>query len=427
MSHSVERPTDIMIPATSLWAKLPMIAGGVGAAGTLFTIAMMATGDHKDRAAYAYLFAFMLVLSIALGSLAFVFIQHLVRAGWSTVVRRVAESSAATLPLFAVLFLPILVLGFHDLYPWSHESDKILEAKRWWLGAEGGNGSMSKFLVRAVLFLGIWSVLGTLFYRFSTQQDKTVGDKSARDAITHKLWKLSAGAVFLYGLSQSFAAVDWQMSLLPHWYSTMYGVYYFAGSMVAFYSFLAVTLMFLQKAGVLKTAVTTEHYHDIGKFMFGHTVFWAYVTFSQFMLIWYANIPEETEYFMMRTHGGWEKITYAMPVIHFFLPFLFLLSRHVKRHRTALMVGAFWLLAVHAVDIYWNVLPNYLPGGHHDAAGKEIPAPHHPEFALALVDVTAVIGIAGLFLAAFAYFLKKNAVVCIGDPRLDESLAHENF
>lgn len=422
----VERPTDITVPPTSLFAKLPMIAGGIGGLCTLAVVAMMATGEHKDRAAYAYLFAFLAVLTIALGCLAFTLIQHAVRAGWSTVIRRLAETGAATLPLFAVLFLPILILGFHDLYPWSHESDKVLEAKRWYLGAAGGDGSMTKFLGRAILFLGIWSFLGTTLYRWSVAQDKLGADTGARDAITRKLWTLSAGGIFLYALSQSFAAFDWEMSLLPHWYSTMYGVYYFAGSMIAFYAFVGLMTMALQRAGMLKTAVTTEHYHDIGKLLYGHTIFWAYVTFSQFMLIWYANIPEETEYFMMRMEGGWDKISLAMPLIHFFIPFFMLVSRHFKRSRTGLAAACIWLITVHFIDIYWNVLPNYVAGGHHTATGEEV-VTHHPELAVALVDVLALVGIGGLFLAVFAWLLKKNAVVAIGDPRLDESLVHENY
>jgi hypothetical protein len=166
--------------------------GAVGGIGTLATIAMM-MGHDGNRAKFSYLFAFMTVLSIALASLGFVLIQHVTRAGWSAVVRRVAETSAATLPLFAVLFLPILIFGFHDLYPWSHESDKVLESKRWWLGGDGGNGSMTKFLVRAVIFLGIWSVLGQFFWRTSTRQDKTIGDTGARNALTHRMWVVAAG------------------------------------------------------------------------------------------------------------------------------------------------------------------------------------------------------------------------------------------
>jgi hypothetical protein len=437
-SKVIERPTDITVPGTSLWAKLPIVAGGVGGVATLATIGMM-FGEHKERAYFSYLFAFMTVLSLALGSLIFVLIQHVARAGWSAVVRRIAENSAATLPLFAVLFLPIAFLGFHDLYPWSHESDKVLEAKRWWLGAAGGNGSMAKFIVRAVIFFAVWIGLSWVLRKRSTAQDSLANDKEKRNAVTLSLWGLSAGGIFLYALSQSFAAIDWLMSLQPHWYSTMFGVYYFAGSMVGFYSFLALAAMALQKGGMLKSAITTEHYHDIGKFMFGHTVFWAYVTFSQFMLIWYANIPEETEYFMNRMEGGWQWLSYAMPLIHFFIPFLFLISRHVKRSRVGLAVGAVWLLAVHVLDIFWIVIPNagahHGPpaGAEHGAAGEAVShaaaavAEHGPHFSLALTDITALVGIAGLFLAVFAFLMKKNAVVCIGDPRLDESLAHENF
>ena len=435
MSSKVfERPTDIQIPATSLWAKLPLIGGVVGVAGAGFTISQM-VGEHGARASFSYLFAFMTMLSIAIGALAFVLIQHLVRAGWSAVVRRVAEAAAATLPLFAVLFIPIVVLGFTHLYPWSHESDAILEAKRWWLGADLGNGSGTKFVGRAVLFFAIWSALGVMLWRLSVKQDGR--DPAVVEATTHTLRKLSAGGMFLFALSMSAAAIDWQMSLLPHWYSTMYGVYYFAGAMLGFYAFLALCLLGLQKAGLLKTAVTTEHYHDVGKFMFGHTVFWAYITFCQFLLIWYANIPEETEYFMMRMEGGWDKVSLAMPFIHFFLPFFFLISRHVKRNATGLVVGAIWLLGVHVVDIYWNVLPN--AGAHHGgpekvaeghAAGEAIAAAaahHGPHLALALTDVTALLGIGGLFLAAFAFLLKKHPVIAIGDPRLAESMAHENY
>jgi hypothetical protein len=433
-SKVIERPTDITVPATGLWAKLPMVAGGVGALGTLATVGMM-FGEHKERAFFSYLFAYMAVLSVALGSLIFVLIQHVARAGWSAVVRRIAENSAATLPLFAVLFLPVL-LGFGELYPWSHESDKVLEAKRWWLGAELGNHSMAKFVMRAVIFFAIWIGLSHVLRKRSTAQDALVDDKEKRHQVTLSLWGLSAGGIFLYALSQSFAAIDWLMSLQPHWYSTMFGVYYFAGSMVGFYSFLALSAMALQKGGMLKTAITTEHFHDIGKFMFGHTVFWAYVTFSQFMLIWYANMPEETEYFMVRMEGGWDKLSLAMPLIHFFIPFLFLISRHVKRSRLGLALGAFWLIAVHVLDIFWIVIPN--AGAHHGppagaahgAAGEavaEAVGAHAPHLSVAMTDVTALVGIAGLFLAAFAYFMKKNAVVCIGDPRLDESLAHENF
>ncbi len=437
MSHAITRPADITVPATSLWARMPLIAGVVGLLGTGFTIAMM-FGEHKDRAFFAYLFAFLFVLTIALGSLIFVLIQHAVRAGWSAVLRRIAEASAATLPLFILLFLPIALLGMGALYPWTHETDLILERKAWWLGvfdAQGQHRSLMPFGVRATIFFACWAIVSQLLFRWSVQQDSVaVSDTVTRDAITKRLWTLSAAGIFLYALSQSFAAIDWLMSLQPHWYSTMFGVYFFAGSMVGFYAFITLVAMSLQRNGMLKTAITTEHYHDLGKFQFGHIVFWAYVTFCQFMLIWYANIPEETEFYMQRMEGGWSKITLALPFLHFFIPFFMLLSRHVKRSRLGLTITSVWLLVVHAIDLYWNILPNYGAHGAHNAAA-DAGAAHgagaivaaHPHFAIALVDITAVLGVGGLFLAVFAYLLKKNSVVAINDPRLIESLGHENY
>jgi hypothetical protein len=234
------------------------------------------------------------------------------------------------------------------------------------------------------------------------------------------------------------------MSLHPHWYSTMFGVYFFAGSMVGFYSFLAVVTMSLQKYGMLTKAITAEHYHDVGKFAFGHTVFWGYIAFCQFMLIWYANIPEETEYYMLRMEGGWRNVTLAIPLVVFFIPFFMTLSRHVKRSRTGLLVAACYLLFAHALDLYWAILPN--AGAHSEkaehgaaAAGAEhvvgntageaaaAVAEHGPHFGIALVDVAAFFGIVGLFLALFSFLLQRNKVICIGDPRLDESLRHENY
>jgi hypothetical protein len=438
MSHAhMEKPADITVPATSLWAKLPLIGGVVAALGLGFTIFKMFS--HDNRAMFSYLFAFMSVLSLALGALAFVLIQHATRAGWSAVVRRIGENAMATLPMFAVLFVPIILFGFHDLYPWSHETDEILERKRWWLGGE--HGSMTKFVFRAVLFFGIWTALSQLLWRKSLSQDALAAGDPRRDEISRSMWKLSAGGIFLFALSQSFAAVDWLMSLQPHWYSTIYGVYYFAGSMVGFYSFLALVLLGLQKAGMLKTAVTTEHFHDVGKFMFGHTVFWAYIAFSQFILIWYANIPEETEFYMLRAEGGWRALSYAMPFVHFFIPFLYLVSRHVKRDRRGILIGALWLTAVHIYDLFWNVMPNAGLHGGGDHGGEHAPAAgahaaevvsefglHHiSHFSVALTDITAILGMGGAFIAAFAYLLKKNNVICIGDPRLEESMRHENY
>lgn len=411
MSHAIEKPTDITIPSTSLWAKVPMIGGALAVIGLGATLAS-ATGEHKARAMFSYLWAFEVCLLVALGGLVWVLIDHMVRAGWSTVLRRLSETTGMTLPVFVVLFLPIALLGFHELYPWSHESDEILERKRWFL-------TSGFFFFRAGLYLVVFSVLGWFLYQTSTKMDE-IADPVMRDKLTKRLWVVSAPGIALYALTQSGAAIDWVMSLQPHWYSTIFGVYFFAASILAFNAFLALVAMSLQRAGVLKNAITTEHFHDLGKYVYGFTVFWTYIAFSQFVLIWYANIPEETEFYILRSQGGWQYISYALPIAHFFLPFFFMISRRVKRSRTLLAVAAIWTLFMHCVDLYWLIMPNF--GAHGEGEGH-----HLPHLSIAWTDIAALVGMVGAFTAMFAFWLMRNKAICINDPRLMESLAHENY
>ncbi|MEW5741789.1 MAG: quinol:cytochrome C oxidoreductase [Myxococcota bacterium] len=408
--HEIEKPTDITIPDTSLFAKLPVIGGVLAVVGLGATLGS-AMGADKARAMFSYLWAFEAVLALALGAFGWLVIDITVRSQWSIVVRRIAETLQATLPIFFVLWLPIALIGMHELYPWTHETDAILERKRWFL-------STGFWWGRAIVYFVVWAVLSRFLYTSSVKLD-TLGDNQAeKDKVIKRTWAVAAPAILLYALTQSFAAVDWMMSLQPHWYSTIFGVYYFASSMVAFFSVVILISMALQRAGVLKTAITPEHFHDLGKFTFGFTVFWAYIAFSQFILIWYANIPEETEFYMVRMEGGWQYVSYALPVLHFFLPFLYLLSRQVKRARWPLALGACWMLLMHLLDMYWLILPNY--GTHGEGE-------HHAHLALSWLDFAAILGMAGAFLAAFGFLLKKNKVLAINDPRLPESLAHENY
>jgi hypothetical protein len=409
--HEIQKPTDISIPSNSLWAKLPMIGGVLGAIGLAITLAM-ASGEGKDRAMFSYLWAYEVGLSIALGALGWVMIEHVTRAAWGAVIRRIVETTAVTLPLFAVLWIPIGTLGFHSLYPWSHENDEILAHKRWFL-------SDGFFFGRAVAYLVIWGALSWFFYSRSTKQDAVAaGNVAERDRLTRSMWKMAAPGLILWALSLSFQAIDWMMSLQPHWYSTIFGVYYFAGAILSFFAFTALVVMGLQRAGVLKAAVTTEHFHDLGKLVFGYTVFWAYIAFSQFMLIWYANIPEETIFYAVRLEGGWKYISYLLPLMHFAIPFLYLLSRQIKRNRRLFAIGAVWVLLMHLIDLYWLILPNF--GTHGEGAKEAVLAPN-------FTDVTALVGVLGAFMGVFGYFLKKNKVVSINDPRLEESLVHENY
>ncbi|MEW6431131.1 MAG: hypothetical protein AB1730_06445 [Myxococcota bacterium] len=411
MSHpEIQKPTDIEVPSTSLFAKLPVIGGVMAVAGLGATLGS-AMGAEKGRAMFSYLWAFESVLALALGAFGWLVIDITVRSQWSIVVRRIAETIQATLPIFFVLWLPIALIGMHELYPWSHETDAILERKRWFL-------STGFWWGRALVYFVLWIVLSRFFYASSTKLDTLGADVAQRDRIVKRTWAVAAPSILIYALSQSFAAIDWVMSLQPHWYSTIFGVYFFASSILCFFAVTTLISMALQRGGMLKTAITPEHFHDLGKFTFGFTVFWAYIAFSQFVLIWYANIPEETEFYMVRMEGGWDVVSYALPVLHFFVPFLFLLSRHVKRARWPLAVGALYMVVMHLVDMYWLILPNF--GTHGEGE-------HHAHLAVSWLDFAALIGMVGAFLAAFGFFLKKNKVIAINDPRLTESLAHENY
>lgn len=412
MSHEIKKPEDIRIPSSSFLAKLPILGGIMAVAGLGATLGS-AFGEHKARAMFSYLWAFETVLAIALGGLGWLLIDHTVRSGWGVVVRRFVETTTATLPVFALLWLPIGFLGLHELFPWSHESDPILLKKAWFLNP-------GFWYARSFIYLAVWAAMGWYLYRVSIKQDSLSGDENApqREKLIHTIRKVCAAGLPLYGVTLSFGAVDWLMSLQPHWYSTIFGVYYFTAGILAFFAFVTLMSMAAQASGALKTAINTEHFHDLGKFMFGYTIFWAYIAFSQFVLIWYANIPEETEFYMVRMEGGWQYISYGLPIAHFFVPFLFLLSRKIKRNRSLLAFGAVWTLVMHCVDIYWLVMPNYGAhgGGHHE-----------PHLAPSYLDFTALLGMAGVFLAVYGVLLNRNKVVAINDPRLPESLAHENY
>ncbi len=406
MQTAAKITDDMKVPSKSFWHKMPIIAFMLGIMCILYWVTGFKADPH--RAMYGYLFAFICVLSIALGAMFFVIIQHLSRAGWSVVVRRIAEFAMWTMPLFVVLFLPIAFWA-PDIFPWSHieTGDVILENKASYL-------NMNFFMVRSAIYFAIWLLIGWWFYKTSVGQDQ-----GNRQEDTRKLWTLSAPAVILFALSLTFASFDWLMSLQPHWFSTIFGVYFFAGCFLAGMAFITLMLLGLQAAGILTKTVTFEHYQDLGKLMFGFTVFWAYIAFSQFMLYWYANIPEETEFYMHRLQHGWEYVSYAMIFTNFFIPFFFLLSRHVKRNKLGLALFCCWTLLVHFLDLYWIIMPNY--GAHGLAEGA-----HPPHASIHGNDLILLAGMLSLFIAYVSYFVARKNIVPIGDPKLIESLHFEN-
>jgi len=352
----------------------------------------------------AYLVAFMYILSVALGALWFVTIQHLTNAKWSVVVRRAAEILASNMWVVAVLSLGVVVpmlLGSTDLYVWlDHarvEQDHVLHHKSAYL-------NIQFFTVRWLLYFGFWIWLARRFLRLSVQQDRDGGSE-----ISTTLRRISAPSMIVFALTLTFCAIDLVMSLDALWFSTMFGVYYFAGCVLAGYCTLGLFLMWIQSKGRLTTAVNSEHYHDIGKMMFAFTIFWAYIAFSQFMLIWYADVPEETHWYHWRFEGSWKVVSALLLVAHFAVPFFGLMSRHVKRNKSSLAFWAVWILVIHYVDLFWLVYPN---------GSGDIP--------LGAVDLLCWLGVLALFGAASVRRAQKINLIPTGDPRLADSLAFEN-
>ncbi|MEN8151281.1 MAG: quinol:cytochrome C oxidoreductase [Planctomycetota bacterium] len=368
------------------------------ACGGILVAIPLALGDW-EHFLRSYLVSFSTFLSIALGGLFFVLLQHLTGSSWSVVVRRLAEAIAANVVLLAVLFVP-LVAGMNSLYHWMHpaETDHLLLGKTPWLNS-------TFFLVRCAVYFGVWTLSARWLLSVSVKQDET-GDP----ALTAKLAKGSPGLMVLYALTVTFAAFDILMSLDPHWYSTIYGAYFFSAGMVGFFAFLAITLFVLQWRGKLAKEVTEEHWHDIGKQLFGWNVFWAYIAFSQYMLIWYANIPEETVWYETRQHGGWGTVSLVLLFGHFLVPFVLMLPRTMKRKRAAVMVFAVWLLLMHYVDMVYLVVP--------EAGSGTVP--------FGVTDVLGFLGHLGLFVAGVTYTLSGHSLLPGQDPRLAESLAFEN-
>ena len=316
-------------------------------------------------------------------------------------MRRVAEVLAGNVWLMAVLVIPV-VLGMDHLYHWT---DTAAAAHDPLLAGKLGFLNPTFFVVRLIAYFMIWGVMASFLHRTSVAQDRS-GDP----ALTLRMERFSAPGMVLFALSLNFAAFDLLMSLDPHWFSTIFGVYYFAVSVVAFLAVMPKILYGMQTRGILKNAVTVEHYHDFGKLLFGFTVFWAYIAFSQYMLIWYGNLPEETEWFLKRQTGEWTTVSLILIFGHFVVPFLLLVSRFIKRRPLLLALTGGYVALMCWVDIYWLVIPEFSPG----------------VARFGLLDVLCLLGMNGVFSAVVLFRLSRHSVVAEKDPRLEESLAFEN-
>jgi hypothetical protein len=370
------------------------VVGGV--TGLLALIGTIGAA-FSQQFAFGYLTAFVFAISIAIGSLFWVFIHHLTGAGWSVVVRRQFENLTLSLPVLALLFVPV-ALNQSSLYAWmdsaANANDPLWQAKHGYLNA-------TWFVVRSGIYLLCWAGLAWRMRDWSVKQDQS-GDV----ALTWKMAGVSAWGMALLALTSTYAAFDWLMSLDYRWYSTMYGVYFWAGSIVSSLAALTLAVLVLRAVGWLRGAVTQEHLHDLGKLLFAFTVFWAYIAFSQYLLIWYANLTDETPWYLLRLQGGWRRVTIVLMLGHFVVPFAVLLSRRAKRSAFVLGFVAIWLLTFHYLDLYWQVMP---------IVRETESAPH-------LLDVVWLFAFVGVVVLGLLYGMKTSALLPLRDPRLAESL-----
>ncbi len=354
------------------------------------------------RSQYVSIMLFMFVAGVGICALFMVAIEYIAGAVWSTPIRRVFElvaSSVLFLPLFAIP--PVLGMWFSHLYEWTNMGDDpILLRKAAYL-------NQPFFLVRLVVILLVWILFYKLFTGNSFKQDQT-----ADQTLTSKNIKLSAIFIPIFGLTLTALSIDFLMSLEPHWFSTMFGVNFFAGSLVASLGVVSIATIMLNENGYMGKGISGHHYYSLGFGMFAGCVFWTYTAFSQGMLIWYANLPEETPWFLHRWENGWDVITLALIVIHFIIPLFGLIQRRNKTNPNRMLFMSLWIIFAHMFDLYWIVMPAY---GHHPQAHS-----HGPTFGLA--EVAAVAIAAGFLIVLFQQQAKGKNLVPVGDPKLQRGL-----
>ena len=375
--HALFRVRRVALAAAAVGALLSAV-GGFASPGRLLG---------------SYLIAYLFLVEVALGCLAILMINYVTGGAWGAVIRRLLESGARTLPLLALLFLPI-ALGVSQLYEWARPDalahDPLLAHKRAYL-------NVPFFLGRAVLYFGAWIAVTRALAGWSLAQDGTTDPGPGE-----RLELLSRGGLVLLGFTMTFASIDWMMSLEPHWFSTIYGILFMGGSVLSAFAFVIAVAALLSEEPPLSRVITTSHLHDLGKLLLAFVMLWAYFAFSQFLIIWAGNLPEEIPWYIARLQGGWQWLALFLIVVHFALPFVVLLSRRAKRSARILAALALVLVAARFADVVWLVAP-----------GLGRPGP-----GLSWLDGTMLLALGGIWLAAFVRLLEGRPLVPQNDPSL---------
>jgi len=348
----------------------------------------------------SYLLAYVFWIGIPLGCFAILMVQHLSGGSWGVVIRRVLEASTKTFPLLLILFLP-LVFGLKSIYSWANpevvHGDHLLEHKEFYL-------NIPFFLARVVFYFAIWVGISYVLNRYSRKQDET-----HEASLTRSMQNWSGPGLVLYGLTVTFASIDWVMSLDPKWYSTIFGILFMGGQGVSAMAFVIASIVLLARYKPMSEIVQPRHIHDLGKLLLAFIMLWAYFSFSQFLIIWSGNLPEEITWYVHRLHGGWKYLGLIIVIFHFALPFTLLLSRDLKRNGRTLAIVAIMVIVMRLMDLFWLTAPE-LYGG---------------KFKVSFTDILLPIGLGGVWLWFFAGQLKKRPLLPIGDPSLQDAIAHQ--
>jgi hypothetical protein len=386
------RAEGTLLPGMKQFGMIAGVLGVVLAAAGFFM-------SGADRFFQAYLVAYTFWMGVVLGSLALLMVQHLSGGVWGLVLRRPFEAAVRTLPFMALLFIPI-IFGMHSIYEWSHagitESDAIIREKALYLNTPF-------FLARQAFYFVVWGTIGYLLTKWSSEHDRT-GDP----ALLTKMERLSGGGLVVYFLTVTFAMVDWTMSVNPHWFSTIWGMLYIGGQGLSAFAFGICVLVMLSQVAPLDRVLTTHHFHDLGKFLFAFLMLWAYLSFSQFLIIWSANIPEEIPHYINRWDNSWKYLSIFIIVGHFIVPYALLLSRDLKKNSGKLRVIATWILLARLADYYWHVMPEL----------------HHNGLTVTLLDVALPLALGGIFISLFVAQLGGRSLLPVNDPQLDKALHH---
>ncbi len=383
-------------------ALLAIALGLVGSVAAYFT--------NPEQFFHAFLVAFSFWTSIGLGAMFFTMLHHLTGASWSVTVRRIAEQIMMGLPIMFI-FTIVLFLGLHSLYHWTHvdpATDAFLAVKQPYLNEPF-------FIGRTIFYFVVWSALAIVLNRMSRSMDTNPTARTFQ-----RLKVVSAIGMLLFAFTITYAAWDWLMSLDFHWYSTIFGVYFFGGAFLNALAMITLLAMYLRKRSDLDKAISVEHFHDLGKLIFGFIVFWSYIGFSQFFLQWYGNIPEETVWYLNRWDGSWKIPSLILLFGHFMAPFVIMIFRASKRSFLVMKVMAFWLLFVHWVDMYWLAYPYFTKTLYKEG----VLAKNGVLFSW--IEPSLMILVGGVFLFVVWRQLSNNPLVPVGDPKLEASIRFVN-